>query len=259
MKRKIKFIVKSKSPESPKLLASDNIIIQSPVCNVMFIAKGLAIDIDGTLTHKNRSLNCKAVEVLRKVKVPVVLATGNISCFARTTAKLIGVSDIVICENGGIVRFAYDGEDIVLGDIAKCLKAAEILKKHFEIEFLNAEYRKSEVCLRRNFSLGEARRILEDEGLSEVRIVDSGFAYHLMDANVSKGKALEYIAEEIGIAVKDFAAIGDSENDVDMLKAAGLGIAVANADLKLKMEADLVVSGDDGEGVIEALEFLGLI
>jgi hypothetical protein len=80
-----------------------------------------------------------------------------------------------------------------------------------------------------------------------------------MDANVSKGKALEYIAEEIGIAVKDFAAIGDSENDVDMLKAAGLGIAVANADLKLKMEADLVVSGDDGEGVIEALEFLGLI
>jgi hypothetical protein len=225
----------------------------------MFVAKGLAVDIDGTLTYKNRSLNCKAVEALRIVKVPIVLATGNIPCFARTAAKLIGVSDIVICENGGVVRFAYDGEDVVLGDIAKCLEVAEMLKKYFEVEFLDKEYRKSEVCLRRNFPLEKARKILETEGCKEVRIVDSGFAYHLMDARVSKGKALEYIAEQIGLEAKDFAAIGDSENDVDLLKAAGFGIAVANADLKLKMEADLVVSKEDGDGIIEALELLGLI
>jgi phosphoglycolate phosphatase (TIGR01487 family) len=226
----------------------------------MFTAKALAIDIDGTLTYKNRSLNCKAVEALRKVKIPVVLATGNISCFARAAAKLIGVSDMVICENGGVVRFSYDGEDVVLGDITKCLKAAEILRDYFEIEFLDAEYRKSEVCLRRNFPLEEARKILEEKGFGDkVNIVDSGFAYHIMDASVSKGKALDYIAKEIGVSVKDFAAIGDSENDIDLLKMSGFGIAVANANLKLKMEADLVVSKENGEGVIEALEFLGLI
>ncbi|RUM32935.1 MAG: phosphoglycolate phosphatase, partial [Archaeoglobus sp.] len=85
----------------------------------------VAVDIDGTITHKDRSLSCRAVRALRKLKVPVILATGNISCFARTTAKLIGVSDMVICENGGVVRFSYDGDDIVLGDKKKCLKAAE--------------------------------------------------------------------------------------------------------------------------------------
>ena len=103
----------------------------------MFKPKALAVDIDGTLTDKRRVLNCRAVEALRKIRIPVVLATGNISCFARTAAKLIGVSDIVICENGGVVRFSYDGEDVVLGDKKKCLKALNELRKHYTIELLD--------------------------------------------------------------------------------------------------------------------------
>ena len=194
---------------------------------------------------------------MRNIKIPVVLATGNISCYARTAAKLIGVSDIVICENGGVVRFSYDGDDVVLGDIVKCLRAVELLKKHFDVELLDAEYRKSEVCLRRNFDIEEGREIIKE--IEGVKLIDSGFAYHIVDANVSKGKALRYIAEKIGLDVKDFLAIGDSENDIDLLKTAGFGVAVANADTKLKDAADLVTSKNDGEGVIEALEFFGLI
>jgi len=217
--------------------------------------RAIAIDIDGTLTDKRRAINCRAVEALRKLKIPVVLATGNISCFARTTALLIGVSDVAICENGGVVRFSYDEEDIVLGDKSKCLRALEILKRHFDVELLDVEYRKSEVCLRRNFPIEEARRILP----RDVRIIDTGFAYHIVDANVNKGKALEFIAKRLGLNVKEFAAIGDSENDVEMLRVSGFGIAVANAHPKLKEVADLVTSKPDGDGVVEALEFLGLI
>jgi len=226
---------------------------------MVFNVKGIAIDIDGTLTFKDRSLNCKAVEAIRKLRIPVVLTTGNISCYARTTAKLIGVSDIVICENGGVVRFEYDGEDIVLGDVVECLRAAEYLKNFFEVELLDSEYRRSEVCLRRKFGLEEGREALKKGGFDKVRLIDSGFAYHIVDARVSKGKALEYISKELGIDVKEFAAIGDSENDIDLLEAAGIGIAVANADLKLKERADIITSKKNGEGVIEALEFLGLI
>lgn len=230
---------------------------------MVFEIRGLAIDIDGTLTFKDRSINCKAVEALRKVNakasIPVVLATGNISCYARTAAKLIGVSDIVICENGGVVRFEYDGDDVVLGNITECLKAARYLEKFFEVELLDAEYRKSEVCLRRRFKFEEGKRVLEEGGFDGVRLVDSGFAYHIVDARVSKGKALEYISKELGMDAKDFAAIGDSENDVDLLDVAGVGIAVANADPRLKERADIVTSRGNGEGVVEALEFLGLI
>ncbi len=226
---------------------------------MVFRVKGIAIDIDGTITFKDRSLNCKAVEAIRKLRIPVVLATGNISCYARTTAKLIGVSDIVICENGGVVRFEYDGEDIVLGDVDECLQAAEYLKNFFEVEFLDSDYRKSEVCLRRKFDLEEGREILRKGGFDRVRLIDSGFAYHIVDARVSKGKALSFISKKLGIDLKEFAAIGDSENDTDLLETVGIGIAVANADVKLKEKADIVTSKENGEGVVEALEFLGLI
>ncbi len=229
--------------------------MHNPQMPIVFKPKAIAVDIDGTLTNKKRAINCNAVEALRRLRITVVLATGNISCFARAAAKLIGVSDIVICENGGVVRFSYDGDDIVLGDKQKCLKAVEILSKRFKIEFLDFEYRKSEVCVRRTFSIEEARKFLP----KDVKIVDTGFAYHIMDANVSKGKALEFIAERIGIDVKDFVAVGDSENDIEMLEVAGFGVAVANADLKLKEVADLVTSKPDGDGVVEVLKFLGLI
>jgi hypothetical protein len=224
-----------------------------------FEVKGVAIDIDGTITHKDRSLNLTAVSAIRRLKVPVVLATGNISCYARTTAKLIGVSDIVICENGGIVRFEYDGEDIILGDIKKCVKAVEKLKEYFDITVLDSEYRKSEVCLRRTFELEKGREVLLNEGFDDVKLIDSGFAYHIIDAKVSKGSALRFIAKKLNIREKDFVAIGDSENDIDLLKTAGIGVAVANADKKLKDIADIITTKKDGEGVVEALEFLGLI
>ncbi len=222
----------------------------------MFNPKAIAVDIDGTLTDRKRALNCRAVEALRRVKIPVILATGNISCFARAAAKLIGVSDVVICENGGVVRFEYDGDDIVLGDKGKCIEAVKVLEKHFEVELLDFEYRKSEVCMRRSFDIDEARKLIEGMG---VKLVDSGFAYHIMDADVSKGRALKFVAERLGFSPAEFAVIGDSENDIDMFRVAGFGIAVANADERLKEHADLITPSPDGEGVVEALQFLGLL
>lgn len=222
----------------------------------MFNPKAIAVDIDGTLTDRKRALNCRAVEALRRVKIPVILATGNISCFARAAAKLIGVSDVVICENGGVVRFEYDGDDIVLGDKGKCIEAVRVLEKHFEVELLDFEYRKSEVCMRRSFDIEGARKLIEGMG---VKLVDSGFAYHIMDADVSKGRALKFVADRLGFSPAEFAVIGDSENDIDMFRVAGFGIAVANADERLKEHADLITPSPDGEGVVEALQFLGLL
>lgn len=218
--------------------------------------KALAVDLDGTLTDGRRVLNCRAVEALRKVKIPVVLATGNISCFARTAAKLIGVSDIVIAENGGVVRFSYDGEDIVLGDKQRCIRALEVLKKYFDVQLLDFELRKSEVCVKRTFDLEKAKKLVQEMG---VKILDSGFAYHIADERIGKGKALEFIAKKIGVETKDFVVIGDSLNDLDMFEVAGIKVAVANAHIELKMRADIVTPSSNGDGVVEALKLLNLL
>lgn len=57
---------------------------------------------------------------------------------------------------------------------------------------------------------------------------------------VSKGEALRETAEKAGVPLGEVIAIGDSENDLSMIQAAGLGVAVANAQEHVKAAADYV-------------------
>ncbi len=137
--------------------------------------KALVLDIDGTITHRDRKIDCRAVEAIRRIRIPVVLATGNTVCFATTTARLIGISGMVIAENGGVVKVGYDEEEHILGDVTPCIRAFELLKKHFDLAKLDPSYRRTEIAVRRNFDLDIARAILSR---TDVDIVDSGFALH---------------------------------------------------------------------------------
>jgi len=49
-------------------------------------------------------------------------------------------------------------------------------------------------------------------------------------------------------------ALGDGENDVEMLQLVGLGVAVGNAAAKVKETADVEVGSNDQDGVAEAIE-----
>ncbi len=60
----------------------------------------------------------------------------------------------------------------------------------------------------------------------------------------------------MGLKPENFAALGDSENDILMFKAAGLGLAVGNAVPEVKAVADYVAEKPYGEGAAEALEWL---
>src|SRR5699024_10996428 len=74
----------------------------------------------------------------------------------------------------------------------------------------------------------------------------------IVDASVSKMKAIEKVAEFTKTPLSQTMAIGDGENDLPMIKDAGIGIAVANSFPKVKA-ADHVVSSNNDDGVAEAL------
>ncbi|MDW7732703.1 MAG: phosphoglycolate phosphatase [Methanolobus sp.] len=217
--------------------------------------KALAIDIDGTITHTDRRLSLKAAEKLRTLDVPVVLATGNILCYAKAAAKLIGVCCNVIAENGGVVTDGFDKKPYVSDVISECEQAFEILSREFEMEKLDSLHRKTEIVLRRNFDLEHARALLSSTEL-DVEIIDTHFAIHIKSKKISKGTGLVRIADMMGLNVSDFVAIGDSVNDMEMLALAGYSIAVANADDFLKDIADYVTSEPYGEGTAEAIDHL---
>jgi len=71
---------------------------------------------------------------------------------------------------------------------------------------------------------------------------------------VSKGKALAFLAGCLGITQAETVAIGDSDNDADMLQWAGLGLAMGNSTPLVLTVADCVVPSIDDDGVAFAIE-----
>ncbi len=80
----------------------------------------------------------------------------------------------------------------------------------------------------------------------------------VMAPDVSKGAALHALAKRLGIAHEDIAAIGDGENDISLLQAAGMGIAMGNAMPALLSHATYTTSSNDEDGVAYAFAYLDL-
>jgi hypothetical protein len=76
----------------------------------------------------------------------------------------------------------------------------------------------------------------------------------MVDVQVNKGRALGYLAGSMGISANEVLAIGDSMNDVDMLEYAGIGVAMGNANEKVKAVADFITLLNTEDGVAFAVE-----
>ena len=71
---------------------------------------------------------------------------------------------------------------------------------------------------------------------------------------MNKGKALKKTAELLNCPTSEIVAIGDAQNDIEMLEEAGLSYTPANANPKAKEASTYTTEGIYGEGVKEAIE-----
>ncbi len=222
--------------------------------------EAIALDIDGTITYQNRQLDIQAIEAIRKAEengLTVCLATGNILCYARTSSILLGTKGPLIAEDGGVVFDKETGDEYILGGVKEVDQAIDILEEKIgDIEHADSSMeRLAGRVLERTFDAKRANDIFQKRGL-EVIAVDSGFAIHIKDSDVNKGKALKKVASLIGCSVVDIAAGGDAENDVEMLQAAGWSFSPANADSKAKEASSFVAEGSYGAGVEEGIKMI---
>ncbi|AKB54961.1 MULTISPECIES: phosphoglycolate phosphatase [Methanosarcina] len=217
--------------------------------------KAIVADIDGTITCEKRELHLEAMKKIRSLKIPVVLATGNTLCYARTASMLIGLDGAVIAENGGAIAIRFDLQGTFEESLEECEKAYSFLSEYFKLTKLDPLYRKTEIALKRDFDLKKARNLLKSQNL-DIEMVDTKYAIHLKSTKINKGVGLQKLAGMMGLKSKDFVAIGDSENDLEMFEVSGFGIAVGNGDEIIKEAADYVTEDSFGGGTVEALEFL---
>ncbi len=101
----------------------------------------------------------------------------------------------------------------------------------------------------------EIRRTLSIELDGWAKLVQSlPNMLEILPLGVSKGSALRTLLEPLGIDAGSLMAIGDAENDLEMMKLAGLPVAMGNASEEVKSAADWVVASNDCDGVGEAVE-----
>lgn len=72
----------------------------------------------------------------------------------------------------------------------------------------------------------------------------------------SKANALRILSELTGIGLERVIAFGDSPNDIDMIKEAGFGVAMANGEDEVKDVADYITLSNEDEGVAYAIRKL---
>ena len=76
----------------------------------------------------------------------------------------------------------------------------------------------------------------------------------ILPAGSSKGAALAFMVQHLEILLEAVIAVGDNLNDLEMIRLAGLGVAMGNAPEALRAQADFVTATNDEEGLREVIE-----
>ena len=80
----------------------------------------------------------------------------------------------------------------------------------------------------------------------------------LASGEAGKAPALAWLAGQLSLHRSEMIAFGNAENDMDMLRFAGTGVAMGNSPDPVKQAADLVTSDNAHDGVAEVLERYGI-
>jgi 5-amino-6-(5-phospho-D-ribitylamino)uracil phosphatase len=83
-----------------------------------------------------------------------------------------------------------------------------------------------------------------------------GFFVEISPAGVTKWSAVQRLAAEWGIAESEICAVGDDVNDIPMIRAAGLGVAMGNAQPSVKAAADRIAPTHDEDGLVQVVEWV---
>lgn len=249
-------------------------------------------DIDGTiLAFGKPDMSPKTKEALNKLQqngVKICIATGRATV---TIPKFEGVKfDLTVAFNGSvcilndefIVNKMIPTKEVfkIIDNAAKMGKPIavatnnrivtngcdEALKEYFEVANLSATPSEEfESALKEDvyqFMIGcnksEWDRVLE--GTQSAKIAAWwDCAVDIIPKESGKGNAIKKVLEYFNLSVEESIAFGDGGNDVDMLLAAGTGVAMGNAADSVKAAADEVCGSVEDDGVYHYLKEKGLI
>ena len=237
--------------------------------------KLIALDLDGTLVNEEGEVsqaNAAAVKKAKESGIHVVLSTGRSLSRCRDIAESLGRSSYIVTINGGEI---YDHEFNLVDQNKLEQKHVERLwelkdehglyfwsstvqglyntQNPFDKKILDYDW------LKFGFDIedDDVRQVILDElnANEDLEVTNSSPTnIEINPIGVNKAAALLKVCDWLDIEMDQVMAVGDSMNDMAMIKEAGLGVAMGNAQDALKKEASFVTASNQEDGVAFAIE-----
>lgn len=236
--------------------------------------KLIALDMDGTLLNDEGIVTDYTKKVLKKAaeqNVHVLLSTGRPLEMCVSYAEDLQLSSYIITSNGAEIYTANQElvEQQAL-DVETLEKMWEIgHKKNIHMWMIASDAvfvegkRPSDFSDHTWLKLGyghlndsDKTYVMEAlEKLGPLEITNSSLVNLEVNAKgVNKANAIHSVCKRLGITMDQVFAIGDSLNDYQMIKEAGIGVAVQNAQETILDLADYVTENNNDDGVAKAIE-----
>ena len=254
--------------------------------------KLIVLDLDGTLTNSKKVITPRNREILIRVQeqgVRLVLASGRPTYGIVPLANELRMNEFggfILSYNGGeIINWETQEmlyENVLPNDVVpvlyECARShqlsiltydgAEIVTENSQDPYVQKEAFLNKMAVRETndfltecLIVGDADKLIPLEAELCLRLQgrinvfrSEPYFLELVPQGIDKALSLAVLLKEIGVERKEMIAIGDGYNDLSMIKFAGLGIAMGNAQEPVKKAADYITLSNEEDGVAEALE-----
>ncbi|PQP80969.1 phosphoglycolate phosphatase [Paenibacillus sp. PCH8] len=231
--------------------------------------KLLALDMDGTLLNDNHEITqetAKWIQIAIRRGVHVCLSTGRAVFHAMPYAVQLGLETPMVTVNGSEVwKAPHDLHMRHLMDPALIRQMQEIGEKYnswywaYSVEELFNRDRwtdniESLEWLKFGFNteVDEVRHqiMMELQQMGGLQMTNSSpVNIEINPAGISKASGVAEVCKLLGIQMSEVVAVGDSLNDLSVIEAVGLGVAMGNAQEQVKEAADLVIASNNEDGI----------
>lgn len=248
-----------------------------------------------TTDKKINSTDLEAIRKFTSLGGKFTVATGRTIQTFEQYRNALDLKEPVVLYNGALI-YDYEtketlymnalpdnAKDVAMELLAKMPEAGgEVLRKDGTFVFRNNEYeqRHTDLCgIIPNYSeiekidcegwlkvlfamapeeMPHMELLVHQMGCNTIDFVKStDIFYEMLTHGVSKGAALDEYRRLNGMSDYTFVAIGDYDNDIEMVEAADLGVCPSNAAESVKAKADLVLTKSCDEGAVaELIEYI---
>lgn len=250
--------------------------------------RAIFIDMDGTLLKASNYIsrrNMDAIYRLMNQGIKVFLATGRHYEVTAPYHKEIGLRTPMICLNGAAIHDAETGGVMQMKTVRLneerfhhltaenpcnviihtanglyCKETNEEIDYWTKVGQIPPQYigdlrqANYQDVLKYSVLTGSPAHELSALFKKEAEVIDWNNGFELVAPNVSKWSAIKSILCEFGISPNEVIAIGDGPNDIEMLRHAGIGVAMGNASEMVKAAANLVTGHHENDGLAEFIE-----